>query len=142
MFEFVNTIMDEIYKMIFDDVLPRVLEDMRIMLQSSLEDKMGNWFLHKEFTVLRVYGFTGKPYRLPFLLTQRIFTLEFMRQRLYAEEEHFGAFRKYFDVKFPLKIGPFIFKNKSALLVIEKLLEVMDFQKEEKLNYDPHHIIS
>ena len=32
MFEFVNTIMDEIYKMIFDDVLPRVLEYMRIML--------------------------------------------------------------------------------------------------------------
>ena len=39
MFEFVNTIMDEIYKMIFDDVFPRVLEDMKIMLQSSLEDK-------------------------------------------------------------------------------------------------------
>ena len=65
-----------------------------------------------------------------------------MRQRLYAEEEHFGAFKKYSDVKFPLKVGPFIFKNKSALLVIEKLLEVMDFQKEEKVNYDPHHIIS
>ena len=39
-------------------------------------------------------------------------------------------------------MGPFIFKNKSALLVIEKLLEVMEFQKEEKMNYDPHQIIS
>ena len=28
------------------------------------------------------------------------------------------------------------------MLVIEKLLEVMDFQKEEKMNYDPHQIIS
>ena len=28
------------------------------------------------------------------------------------------------------------------MLVIEKLLEVMDFQKEEKVNYDPHQIIS
>ena len=28
------------------------------------------------------------------------------------------------------------------MLVIEKLLEVMDFQKQGKLNYDPHHIIS
>ena len=26
MFEFVNTIMAEIYKLVFDDVLPRVLE--------------------------------------------------------------------------------------------------------------------
>ena len=88
--------------------------------------------MHKEFTVLRVYGFTGEPYRLPAFLTLRIIALDFMRQKLYAEEEHFGAFKKSSDVKFPLKISPFIFKNKSALLVIEKLLEVMDFQKEEK----------
>ena len=73
MFEFVNTIMDEIYKMLFNDVLPRVLEDMRIMLQSSSEDKTGDWFLHKEFTVLRVYGFTGEPYRLPAFLMPRYF---------------------------------------------------------------------
>ena len=138
MFEFVNTIMAKIYKMIFDDVLPRVLEGMRIMLQSSLEDRTGDWFLHKEFTVIRMYGFTGEPYRLPSFLTSRVFALEFMRQRLCAEEEHFRAFKKSSDVKFPLKVGPFIFKNKSPLLVIEKLLAVMDFQKEEKMNYDPH----
>ena len=89
-----------------------------------------------------MYGFTGEPYRLPAFLTPRIFALEFMRQRLYAEEEHFGAFKKSSNVKFPLKVGPFIFKNKSALLVIEKLLEVMDFKKEQRINYDPHHIIS
>ena len=65
-----------------------------------------------------------------------------MRQILCAEEEHFGAFKKSSNVKFPLKVGPFIFKNKSALLVIEKLLEVMDFQKEQRINYDPHHLIS
>ena len=32
MFEFVNTIMAEVYKFLFDDVLPRVLEDMELML--------------------------------------------------------------------------------------------------------------
>ena len=47
MFNFMNTTMDDIYKILFNDVLPRVLEDMRIMLQSSLEDKIGDWFLHK-----------------------------------------------------------------------------------------------
>ena len=79
MFEFVNTIMAEIFKMFFDDVLPRVLEDIRIMLQSSSEDRTRDWFLHKEFTVIRVYGFTGEPYRLPAFLTPRVFALEFMR---------------------------------------------------------------
>ena len=118
MFEFVNTIMDEIYKLLFDDVLPRVLEDMRLMLQSSSEDRIGDWFLYKDFTVLRVYGIIGEPYRLPVFLTPRIFALDFMRQRLCVEEEHFGAFKKSSNVKFPLKVGPFIFKNKSALLII------------------------
>ena len=142
MFEFVNTIMAEIYKLLFDDVLPRVLEEMKLMLQSSLEDKIGDWFLYKDFNVLMVYGFNGEPYRLPIFLTPRIFALEFMRQRLCVEEEHFGAFKRSLNVKFPLKVGLFIFKNKSALLVIEKLLDVMDFQKEQRINYDPHHIIS
>ena len=95
--------------MLFDDVLPRVLEDMRIMLQSSSKDKIGDWFLHKEFTVLRVYGFTGEPYRLPAFLTPRIFALEFMRQRLYAEEEHFRVLKKSSNVKFPLKVRYFHF---------------------------------
>ena len=89
-----------------------------------------------------MYGFTGEPYKLPVFLTPRIFALEFMRQRLCAEEEHFGAFKKSSNIKFPLKVGPFIFKNKSALMVVENLLEIMDFQKEQRINYDPHHIIS
>ena len=127
MFEFVNTIMVKIYKLLFGDVLPRVLEEMRLMPQSSSEDKTGDWFLYKYFIVLRVYGFTGEPYRLPIFLTPRIFALDFMRQRLCAEEEHFGAFKKYSNVKFSLKVGPFIFKKKSSLLVVEKLLEVMNF---------------
>ena len=40
MFEFVNTIMAEMYKFLFDDVSPRVLEEMKLMLQSSSEDRI------------------------------------------------------------------------------------------------------
>ena len=112
------------------------------MLQSSLEDRIGDWFLYKDFTVLRVYGFSGEPYKLHVFLTPRLFALDFMRKILCAKEENFGAFKKSSNVKFPLKVGPFIFKNKSALLVIETLLEVMNFQKEQRINYDPHHLIS
>ena len=65
-----------------------------------------------------------------------------MRKILCAEDENFGAFKKSSNIKFPFKVGPFIFKNKSALMIVEKLLEIMDFQKEQKINYDPHHIIS
>ena len=91
MFEFVNSIMSKIYKLLFDEVLPRVFEEMKIMMQSSPEDRIGYWFLYKKFIVLRVYGFTREPYRLPAFLTPRIFALEYMRQILHAEEEHFGT---------------------------------------------------
>ena len=130
------------YKLLFDEVLPRVLEEMKSMMQSSPEDRIGDWFLYKDFTVLRVYGFKGEPYRLPAFLTPRICALEYMRQRLLAEEEHFGAFKKSSNIKFPLKVGSFIFKNKGALVFVEKLLENMYFQREQRVNYDPYHIIS
>ena len=61
MFEFANSIMSEMYKFLFDEVFPRLLEEMKSMMQSSPEDKIGDWFLYKDFTVLRVYGFTGEP---------------------------------------------------------------------------------
>ena len=128
--------------MLFNEVLPRVLEDMKCLMQSSPEDRVGDWFLHKDSTVLRIYGFTGEPYKLPAFLTPRVFALEFMRQRLHSEEEHFGAFKKSSNIKFPLKVGSFIFKNKGALVFIEKLLGSMEFQKEPRVNYNPRHVIS
>ena len=79
---------------------------------------------------------------MPAFLTPMIFALEYMRQRLHAKEEHFGALKKSSNIKFHLKVGSFIFKNKGALVIVEKLLENMDFQKEQKVNYDPYHIIS
>ena len=128
--------------MLFDEMLPRVLEEMKNMMQFSPEDRVGDWFLYKDFIILRIYCFTGEPYRLPAFLTPKIFALDFMRQRLHSEEEHFGAFKKYSNIKFPLKVGTFIFKNKGALVFIEKLLGSMEFQKDPRVNYDPHHVIS
>ena len=142
MFEFANSIMSEMYKILFDEELPRVLDEMKCLMQSSPEDRIGDWFLRKDSTVLKIYGFTGHPYKLPAFLTPRIFALEFMRQRPQSEEEHFGAFKKSSNIKFPLKVGSFIFKSKGALVFIEKLLESMDFQKEPKINYYPHNVIS
>ena len=95
--------------MLFDEVLPRVLEEMKTMMQSSPEDRVGDWFLYKDSTVLRIYGFTQEPYRLTAFLTPRVSALEYMRQRVHAEEEHFGAFKKSSNIKFPLKVGSFIF---------------------------------
>ena len=86
MFEFVNKIMAEVYIILFDENLPRVLNEIKSTLQPSTEICSGDRFLYKEFFVVRVYGYTGEPYKLSAFLTPRIFALEFIRQRLCSEE--------------------------------------------------------
>ena len=69
-----------------------------------------------------MYGFPYEPYILPALLNPRVFDLEFIRQNLIVENEHFISFNKSFEIKFPWENGPFIIKNKVALPIIESLL--------------------
>ena len=49
-------------------------EEMKVYMHNSNET-VGDWFLYKEFTVLRVYGFEDEPYRLPVFLTKKICVL-------------------------------------------------------------------
>ena len=65
-----------------------------------------------------------------------------MRHKLIVGNAHFLSFRKASEIKFPLKVGPFIIKNKASLPLVEGLLQDMNFMKATKINYDPHHIIS
>ena len=78
-------------------------------------------YLYKEFIVVHVYGYTIPPYKLLAFYTPIIFALEFIEQRLFSVEDHLGAFKKTFNVKFPFKIGPFIFKTKYVLNIVENL---------------------
>ena len=81
---FTDKIMSSIYKLIFGTSLPRMTEEMKSYLH-NFNEPVGDWFLYKEFTILRIYGFENEPYRLPVFLTKRIFVLEFFRQRLHVE---------------------------------------------------------
>ena len=112
MFEFVNKITVEVYKILFDEKLPRVLDEMKSTFQPSLESCTRDCFLYKELNVVCVYGYTRPPYKLPAFLTPRIFALEFIRPRLCSEEENFGAFKKSSDVKFPFNINLSVLKEK------------------------------
>ena len=83
-----------------------------------------------------------QPYILPAFLTTRIFSLEFLRQRLIVEEEHILNFRKSLDNKFPWEKGPYVVKSRAAIPVIDSLLKSMGFSLGDDVNYDPHQVIS
>ena len=80
-FDFTNRIMAAVYKLIFDSTMPRIHEDFKLLLQNPVE-LVGDWFCYQDFTIIKVYGFEGEPYKLPKFLTRIIFVLEFLRQRL------------------------------------------------------------
>ena len=99
--KFMNQLMAEIYEVFFQDRLPRVLPEMRQMLQLSKSKMIGDWFLSYFGTTIRLYGFVHPPYILLAFLTPKIFCLELIRQKIMVEEEHFLSFKKCSNLVFP-----------------------------------------
>jgi hypothetical protein len=83
---------------------------MKTKLQFTPENRTRDWFLYRDYTIIRVYGFSEAPYILPTFLTPRIFSLEFIRQRLHSETKHFLNYKKSSNIKFPFNMGPFSLK--------------------------------
>ena len=93
--------MGEVYKVFYQNMLPKVFPIMKEFLQFSPDKRIGDWFLLEEHTIFRVYGFTHEPYILPAFLTPRMFALENIIKNLIVENEHFINFRKASEIKFP-----------------------------------------
>jgi hypothetical protein len=112
---FINKIMSRIYSLIFGIDLPRVIEEMKNSLQLNLENMVGDWVLFTQSTVIWVYVYHEGPHLLPIFLTPRVFSLEFIRQRIISKTKHFLKAHKDSNLKFPFAVGPFVVKNKSCL---------------------------
>ena len=140
--KFMNFLMSEVYNAIFQKKLPRVLPEMKNILQLSTEKRIRDWFLFQQGTVIRFYGFVHQSYLLHAFLTPRVFSMDLIRKKLIVEIEHFLNFKKSTEIRYPWDVGSFIIKNKSALPMIEILLNEMGFLIESSINYDPHHVIS
>jgi hypothetical protein len=139
---FINKIMSRVYSLIFNTSLPRVLEDMKSYLQPNPENRVGDWVLFMHSTVIWVYGCQEAPYLLPIFLTPRVFSLEFIRQRIISETKHFLKMHKASNLKFPFIIGPFVVKTRSCLSQIQAKLKEFGFAQLQGRRYDPHQIIS
>jgi hypothetical protein len=139
---FINKIMSRVYSLIFNTSLPRVLEEMKSYLQPNPENRVGYWVLFMHSTVIWVYGYQEGPYLLPVFLTPRVFSLEFIRQRIISETKHFLKMHKASNLKFPFIIGPFVVKTRSCLPQIQAKLKEFGFAQLQGRKYDPHQVIS
>ena len=60
-FTFAGSVMPTLHKLIFGSFMPRISEDLKLLLQNLVET-VGDWFCFKDYTLIRVYGFEGEPY--------------------------------------------------------------------------------
>ena len=86
---YINKFLPILYTLLHDMTPPRVILEMIQELQTTPQLATGDWFLYEDHTVIRVYGFSGRPFKLPAFLTLRIFALEFITQKLASDEQHF-----------------------------------------------------
>ena len=124
---------------LFNPKVKRISEEMKQALQ---KEPFGDRFLRKEYSMMRIYGFTAAPYILPVFLTPTIFSLELIRQRIHADIEHFTSHKKNSWIKYPINIGSFIVKKEEAISIVEEMLKQMKFVEELALDYDPKGVIS
>ena len=91
---------------------------------------------------MRVYGFEGEPFRLPKFVGRRLFSLEFLRQRLVAENDNFIKHKKASSLKFIFTMEPFVVKSILVANVLDQILRSMGFESDKALKYDPKGVMN
>ena len=69
---YMNFLMPKVYNAFFHKKFPKVLPQMKEMLQFSLEKRIGDWFLLEQGTIIRLYGFVHQPYIFPTFFTIKV----------------------------------------------------------------------
>ena len=133
-FTFSSSVIPALYKLIFSSSMPRIGEDLKLLLQGPRET-VEDWFCFEDYTLIRVYGFEGEPFRLPKFTTRRFFASEFLRQRLAAKNENFVKHKKASSLKFVFTLEPFVVKSILAANTIDQIIRSMSFDTDKALRY-------
>jgi len=62
------------------------------MLQFNLEMRVVDWFLYKEYRVIRIHGFEEEPYRIQVFLKPRVLAMEYVREIFTYDDMDFVHF--------------------------------------------------
>ena len=67
--------------------------------------------------------------------------MEFLRQRLIAENDNFVKHKKASSLKFVFTLEPFVVKSISVANIIDQIMRSMNFDTDKALRYDPKGIM-
>jgi len=94
LFEFTSLFLPVAYKILNGSLPPTFLPKAQECLQLSKDVRCGDWFIFEEYTEIRLYGASVKPYKLPKFAPMWLFSLEFIRQSLNVDQVHFVPMKK------------------------------------------------
>ena len=69
---FVDYIMSVLYTLMHGETPPRIFGECMKLIQQAPNVKVGEWYIFKDHTIIRVYGAEVKPYKIPIYLTMHI----------------------------------------------------------------------
>ena len=130
-----------IYRLTLGSTMPRIGAYLKALLQGPVE-LIGDWFCFADYTLIRVYGFEGEPFRLPKFSGRRLFALEFLRQILVAENDNFIKHKKASSLKFVFTLEPFVVKSVFVANIIYQILRSMGFENDKSFRYDPNEVMN
>ena len=139
-FTFAGVVMPALYKLIFGSFMPRIGEDLKLLHHNPVET-VGDWFCFENYTLIRVYGLEGEPFRIPKFTSRRLFSLESLRKRLVAENDNFVKHKKASSMKFVFTLEPFVVKSIFVVAAIDQIIRSMSFDTDKSLRYDPRGIM-
>ena len=87
---------------------PRISLEIKRVLQLSKQTKVGDWYLYQNHIEIIIYGCLLAPYKLPRYLPMKLFSLEYYRQIINADEVNFVNAKKKAYFKIKDQLGPFI----------------------------------
>jgi hypothetical protein len=140
--EFIDQFYHPVVSMLGGRPKPQINDEVQRILHLSDNTKTGDWYLYKDYTEIRVYGFELAPYKLPKYLPIIIFSLEYIRQIINSDDIHFVSIKKKQQLRIKGQIGSFICNNRGVGEEADRMLREMKFSMSFPWNYDPCGIIS
>ena len=123
---------------------PTLTDEMQRILQLSKAYSIGDWYLYRNHTVIRIYGCELPPYILPKYVPMRLFALEYFRQFGNADVLRFSGKGKKAQLKVRNQLGHFIYnKRDEGWQEVDRMLESLGLESSFLWTpYDPNHFIS
>lgn len=110
--DFIDCFVHPVINMLTSSIQPRIIIEIKRILQLEKNSKVGYWYLYQNHIEIRIYGCELPPYKLHKYLLMRIFSLEYFRQIVSANDVNFLVSRNNTQFKMKNQMGPFIYNTK------------------------------